>query len=92
MNIDELAVVYDTISDFIDAGKEKEASEYLSLHFERLPEEVRNEILGRIFANSIVEEAKGVQVVEDIQQEGMDMVKALLSMKEKLKQEKRTTT
>ena len=85
MNAEELATFHDKLADLVAAGKEEEADEYLSHHLARLPEDLKNEILGRAFFQSLVDEAQEIEAIADIQKQGLAAVEALEAVKEAIR-------
>lgn len=84
MNAEELAAFHDNLADVLTRDGEASAQEYLGLHLSRLPEDLRNEIMGRIFFNEIVNEAQEIEAVAKAQQEGLDAIAVLETIKKEL--------
>lgn len=92
MSTEELGAFLDNMSALVSENKETEAQEYLTHHVERLPEDLKNEILGLMFFEAIVDEARGVEVITNIQKEGLSAIKALESLKKEMLKGKKETT
>ena len=88
MNVDELAALHDNLSDLVSAGKEEEAREYLCSHLPRLPEELKNQILGFMFFEAIVDEAREIEGVAKMQKDGISAIQALQALKKELRAKK----
>lgn len=84
MNTEELGAFYGNLSALVAEGKEKEANEYLSHHLSRFPEDLKNEILGKMFFEAIVDEAREIETIADIQEEGVSTIKALEILKKEI--------
>ncbi|OGG48568.1 hypothetical protein A2704_00500 [Candidatus Kaiserbacteria bacterium RIFCSPHIGHO2_01_FULL_54_36b] len=89
MTTEELSAFYDNLSRLVAEGDEDEAQEYLEHHIQRLPEELKNEILGTMFLKALVDEAKETETIARIQEEGMTAIKALEVLKKELEIEEK---
>ena len=89
MTTEELSAFYDNLSRLVAEGDEDEAQEYLEHHIQRLPEELKNEILGTMFLKALVDEAKETEAIARIQEEGMTAIKALEVLKKELETEEK---
>jgi len=87
MNAGELGAFYGNLSALAVGGKEIEAREYLRHHLSRLPVELKNEILGLMFFEAIVDEANEIEAVSKIQEEGILAIKALEAVKREIEKE-----
>src|SRR3989344_992495 len=89
MTTEELGAFYGNLAALVARGEEDEAQEYLEHHIQRLPDELKNEILGTIFLKALVDEAKETEAIARIQEEGMTAIKALEGLKKELETEEK---
>ena len=88
MNIEELTSLYDNLSALVAQGKEDEAREYLGHNLARLPEDVKNQILGEMFFEAIVDEAQEIKAIANAQEKGISALRALETLKKEIEKEK----
>ena len=84
MNTEELAAFHDNLADVLARDGEEAASDYLSHHMGRLPDEVRKEILARIFFDEMVKEAGEIEAIAAAQRDSIAAAEALQILKKEL--------
>ena len=84
MTTDEIAAFHDNLADVLAREGEDEAQAYLGQHLQRLPEEVRNEILGRMFFDEIVQEAREIEAIAEAQKKALQAHEVLTALKKEL--------
>ena len=89
MTTDELAAFHDNLLNMLERDGEEAAKGYLGRHLQRLPEAVRHEILGRIFFEEIVNEAREIEAIAKVQEQGLMAIKALEALKKELQMRER---
>ena len=89
MNAEELAAFHDNLADVLARDGEKGAQAYLGLHMQRLPEDLRHEILGRMFFSEIINEAQEIEAVASAQVEGLAALEVLEAVKIELEREEK---
>lgn len=68
------------IEKLLDAGDEQRLREYLTEHFEDLPEEVQGKVLLAFYSEAIEKQAGDV-AIEKIQKEGMEAMTKISALK-----------
>ena len=84
MNTEELAAFHDNLADVFARDGEAAAKKYLGQHLARFPNELREEILARIYFQELMDEAGEIEAVANAQQEGVAAMEALLAIKREL--------
>ncbi len=69
------------IDKLADAGDEKALERFMIDHYEELPEEVQGKLLLGFYTESLQKEADEARVVE-LQKKGVEVLDALVAMKE----------
>lgn len=77
---------HDKLADLVAAGKEDEAQEYLSEHLQRLPEDLKNEILGLLFMDAIVQEAQEIESIASLQEQAISTIEVLEAVKKRIQE------
>lgn len=90
MTTEELGAFYKNLSALVAEGKEGDAEEYLNHHLPILPEELRQEILGRKFFKALVDEAEETVAVVQAQEASLAAAEALLEERKKLENKAET--
>ena len=75
---DELEQIYLRLNELIAAGKSDEAKEYLTNHMPILPQELQDEILTKLFMQSVIEEAEEIEMMDELQEEAVETGETLL--------------
>ena len=88
MDTEELAAFHDNLADVLARDGEEAAQTYLGQHLQRLPGELRDEIVARTFFDEIVNEAREIEAVAQAQQEGIAALEALEAIKKELEKGK----
>lgn len=78
---EELSEFYDTCRMYVDSGDEKTAMEYIGHHMQRFPDEVRKELLARMFFEEIANEAEEISEITTAQKEATEALQALETLK-----------
>lgn len=86
MNAEELAALCDALDEAVDRGDEQAAQAILSEHMQRLPQQVRDAILGRLFFEEMAAEAAEYTAVEAARRDGIRAAHALEELRRELAQ------
>ncbi len=83
MTTEELVAFHDNLATLVE-GDEEAARVYLGRHLQRLPKELREEILARMYFEEIVNEAQEIEAIAQAQEQGIAAVEALQAVKKEL--------
>lgn len=84
MNTD-LEATFQQYNDLVAAGKEEEANTFIAAEFEKLPQDLKDELLGEMLTIAIEDETEPQRAVADLSTEGIEILKKLDEIeKEKL--------
>lgn len=88
MTKEELEAFKEKLFELVDRGGEEDVREYVNYYYERLPEDVRNEILFNTLFTALKDEVRTQEIVLQIQEEGLAVAEKLQELKDKLEREK----
>jgi hypothetical protein len=81
MNTDELGHFLDQLEQMRKEGKEEEAKALIRALMQELPEEVQDKILFSMFVDGLQKETDGLEVVRNLQGQGLAAADALEKQK-----------
>lgn len=84
MTTDEMMAFHDNLADVLEREGEEAAQDYLARHLRRLPENVRQEVLTRMFFDEIVNEARETAAIREVQERGLAVLEVLNELKKQL--------
>lgn len=82
--LETLTTFYEELATLVDAGREADAQAYLSAHMRELPEDMRKELLTRMYLSEIVNEASELEATAQAQAQAITAFEALELLKEAL--------
>ena len=87
MTQEELEAFYDKLSALNASGTEGEVREYVSYHYPRLPENVRQELLFHTLVDAVNQTAREDAAIGQIQKEGLAAIEKLEELRREVEKE-----
>ena len=80
-----IGTIYKRLGELLTGGQADQAREYLVSEIQNLPQPTRDEILFELFIDAVQSEARGKQIIAQIQEKGVTAAEALLDARDSLK-------
>lgn len=87
MTQEELDAFTAKLAELTEHGTEEEVREYVSYHYPRLPEDMRNDMLFDTMLGAIKDEVREAPVIADLQEKGITAAEVLEQMRESVERE-----
>ena len=88
LSVEQSAAVYEKYARLLAEGKEDEAGKYIGEQLPNLPEDLRNKIIALMLNQSVIDEARELETIHNIQEAGLAAAEKLEELKKNLQEEK----
>ncbi|QQG38041.1 MAG: hypothetical protein HYS26_00595 [Candidatus Kaiserbacteria bacterium] len=86
MDSKQLAYLYSRLVEYQERNDEIGAGKYLAAHFHEFPKELQGELLTHFYINALNKKVEHLQVVQQVQEEGLELYQSLEIVKKLLQE------